>query len=400
MTGRISRVAVTGLGSVCALGEGVGALLRGLQAGTCGVVRLNGDLAGRMAAPVVGFDPEAHFDRRGLLALDRAAQFALMGAREALAGHDLAGGDPERRGVVLAAAIGQTTLDESYAALYGAGATRLPPLTVPRGMPSAAASHVAMAFGLTGPCFAVASACASATHAIGLAFQMVRAGTLDLAVCGGSDASLCRGFLVAWDGLRVMSPDTCRPFSRDRTGMVIGEGAGILVLERWEAAKARGAVIHAELLGFGMGADAGDLIAPRAEGAARAMRACLRDAGLAPDAIDHVNAHGTGTRANDRTEAAALHAVFGARARQVPVSATKSLHGHCLNGAGGIEAVATVLSLREGFVPPTLGFTTADPDCDIDCVPNVSRVARITTALSNSFAFGGLNAVLALRRAA
>ncbi|ODU57521.1 MAG: beta-ACP synthase [Acetobacteraceae bacterium SCN 69-10] len=394
------RVAVTGLGTISALGTGVAALRSAMAAGRCGIGPISTIPTDRLTVPIAAeildFDPSAHFDRRQMLMLDRASQLALVAAREALDGIDLAAMPAERCGVVLGAAIGQTTMDAGYLALYGAEATRLPPLTVPRGMPSAAASQVAMSFGLHGPCFAIASACASSAHAIALAAQMVRAGQLDLAVCGGSDASICVGYLKAWDALRVLSADACRPFSRDRSGLVIGEAAGILVLEPWELARARGAMIHAEFLGCGMGADAGDLTAPSAEGAARAIRAALDDAGLAPDAVGYVNAHGTGTRLNDSTEAAALRAVFGAHLARLPVSSSKSLHGHCLNAAGGLEAVVTTLALREGLLPPTLGFREADPHCELDCVPNVARRASIGVALSNSFAFGGLNAVLAL----
>jgi nodulation protein E len=372
--------------------------------GRCGIAPIATIPTDRLNVPIAAeihdFAPEAHFDRRQLLLLDRAAQLALVAAREALAQIDLATIDPSRCAVILAASIGHTTLDAGYHALYANNASRLPPLTVPRGMPSAAASHVAMAFGLQGPCFSVASACASSAHAIALAAQMVRSGQVDLAICGGSDASICVGYLKAWEALRVLSPDACRPFSRDRSGLVIGEAAGILVLEPWDHALARGATPHGEFLGCGMGADAGDLTAPSADGAARAIRAALADADIAPSAVDYINAHGTGTRLNDSTETAALHAVFGAHAHRLAVSSTKSMHGHCLNAAGGLEAVVTTLALREGLLPPTLGLRDADPNCDLDYVPNAARRARISVALSNSFAFGGLNAVLALGRAA
>lgn len=400
----VNRVAITGLGTISALGAGVPALLSAMVEGRCGIGPIRTIPANRLTVPIAAeihdFEPKAYFDRRQILMLDRASQLALVAAREALAGIDLAAIAPERCGVVLGAAIGQVTLDAAYYALYGENASRLPPLTVPRGMPSAAASHVAMTYGFWGPCFATASACASSAHAVGLAAQMIRSGQLDLVVCGGADASICLGYLKAWDGLRVLSADACRPFSRDRSGLVIGEAAGILVLEPWDLAVARGAVIHAEFLGFGMGCDAVDLTAPSAEGAARAMRAALDDAGLAPEQVDHVNAHGTATKLNDRTEASALGSVFGKHARKLAVSSSKSMHGHCLNAAGGLEAVVTALALREGLLPPTLGFRESDPECDLDCVPNVSRKAEIGVALSNSFAFGGLNAVLALGRAA
>ncbi len=374
----------------------------GLREGRCGIAPIASfdpaRLTVKVAAEVDDFVPEAHFDRRKLLMLDRVSQFALLAAREALSGIDRGRTAPGRCGVVMGASLGQTTIDQTYHALYAENAARLPPLTIPRTMPNAPASHIAMEFGFQGPCFATASACASSAHAIGLAGQMVASGMLDLVVCGGSDASICLGYLKAWDGLRVLSPDACRPFSRDRTGLVIGEGAGVLVLEAWDAARAREAPVHGEFLGFGMNADAGDLTAPSSEGAAAAMRAAVDDAGISPGLVDYVNAHGTGTRLNDSTETKALHAVFGAHAPALAISSTKSLHGHCLNAAGGIEAVATVLALRDGFVPPTSGYREPDPDCDLDCVPNEARDLNIGIALSNSFAFGGLNAVLAFGR--
>jgi nodulation protein E len=256
-----------------------------------------------------------------------------------------------------------------------------------------------MEFGILGPSFSTASACASSAHAAGIAFQMIRAGLIDVAITGGSDASIVVGFMKAWDALRVLSPDACRPFSRDRTGLVIGEAAAILVLEAWDHARARGADIIAELAGFGMSADAGELVAPDANGAARAMQAALNDAALTQDDVDYVNAHGTGTRLNDKTEVAALRKVFGDRTRHLPVSSSKSMVGHCLNAGGAVELAVTALAVRHGIVPPTAGFREFDPDCAIDCVPNEARAAPIRVAMSNSFAFGGLNAVLVIRRA-
>ncbi len=372
-----------------------------LFAGTSGIRALAGlpleRLTVRTAAQVADFDPAAHFDAKHLCQLDRVSQFALVAARQACASLHTA--DPTRAGVIFGAGIGLETFDAASHDLYAANARRLPPLTVPRIMPNAPASHLSIEFGLRGPAFSIASACASATHAIGLAFHMVRAGLLDAALTGGADASFTLGFMKAWDALRVLSPDTCRPFSRGRAGLVIGEGAGALVLEEWEQARARGATIHAELLGFGMSADAGDLIAPDRNGAAQAMRAALADADLDAASIDYVNAHGTGTRLNDLTEAAALHDVLGARLGAVPVSSTKSMIGHCLNAGGALELIATILALRDGVIPPTINFTGPDPQCPVDCVPNEARRAPIERALSNSFAFGGLNATLAVGRA-
>lgn len=397
------RVAITGLGAISALGTDVPMLWSAILRSACGIGPIRSiatdRLAVRTAAEIQGFDPGLHFDDRSRAALDRVSQLALVAAREAVAAGAPGTEAPRRAGVVLGAALGQATLDSSYRSFYGEGAKRLHPMTVPRSMPSAPASHLSIEFGLRGPCFATASACASSAHAIGLAFHMVRSGMLDLAVTGGCDASIQVGYLKAWDSLRILSPNVCRPFSRDREGLVIGEGAGILVLEPWEAARARGATIHAELVGFGMSADAADLTAPSATGAAQAMRDALDDAGLPSDSVDYVNAHGTGTRLNDKTEVEALTQVFGAHLKKLPVSSSKSMFGHCLNAAGALELVVTALALREGVLPPTLGFREADPECAIDCVPNQARPAAIEVAISNSFAFGGLNAALVLKKA-
>ncbi len=400
------RVAITGIGAVTAVGHDVDSVWSSVTMGACGIRPIANIPTDRLtvmhAAEVIGFVPLEHFERRRLPMLDRTSQLALVAARQAMAGAEgaLAGLEPARAGVVLGAAIGQETFDTSYKALYGENAKRLHPMTVPRIMPNAPASHVSMEFGLHGPCFSTASACASSSHAIGLAFHMIRSGMMDLAVSGGSDASIVVGFMKAWDALRVLSPDACRPFSKDRTGLVIGEGAAILVLEEFSRAKARGADIYAEIVGFGMSADAGELTAPDADGAAAAMRSALADAALPAGEIGYVNAHGTGTRLNDRTEVVALNKVFGAHLGRLPVSSTKSMHGHCLNAGGAIEAAITCLALRHGVLPPTIGFREADPDCDVDCVPNHARTASFEVAMSNSFAFGGLNAVLVLRRAA
>ena len=410
MTGH--RVAITGLGAISALGSDVASLWAGACAGRCGIGAIAGiateRLGVRIAAEASGFDPAAHFGDRELPMLDRTAQMALVAAREAMraAGLDSAPAraarlpDAGRGGVVLGAAIGLGTFDASYKAVYGDGANRVHPFTVPRIMPNAATSHLSMAFGLRGPSFSAASACASSNHAIGQAFHMVRGGMLDLALTGGTDASITFGFMKGWEALRVLSPDGCRPFSADRNGLVIGEGAAILVLERWDQAVARGAAILGELAGFGMSADAGDIIAPSAEGAVAAMRMALADAALAPEQIGTVNAHGTGTRLNDKTETAALRRLFGRLLDRIPVSASKSMLGHCMTAGGALEAVLTVLALRHRMLPPTLGYAGADPDCDLDCVPNQARACAPEAAISNAFAFGGLNAVLAFRAVA
>jgi nodulation protein E len=266
-------------------------------------------------------------------------------------------------------------------------------------MVNAPASNVSMLCGLRGPAFAVASACASATHAIGVAFQMLRAGAIDCALTGGAEACITFGTLRGWEAMRVMAPDLCRPFSTDREGMILGEGAAIVVLESLERATARGADILGEIAGFGMSADAADLTAPDQGGMARAIEAALADGKLAPQDIQYVNAHGTGTVANDETETRALHQVFGTHAGKLAVSSTKSMVGHALGAAGGLELVATILAMRDGVVPPTINHLGRDPVCDLDYVPNEARPLAVSAALSNSFAFGGLNAVLAVKRA-
>ena len=395
------RVAVTGLGALCAIGADVPTLWRALLAGQTGIGPITAIRTDRIQARIAAqcaFDPAAHFEPRRVPMMDRATAMAVVVAREAMSDAGLAA-DPaqaHRRGVVLGAAIGQTSLDDAYLAFYGAGASRLHPLTVPRLMPNAAAAHVSMEFGLRGPCFATASACASATHAIGQALDLIRAGRADVVLAGGADASLVPGVFKSWEGLRILSQDACRPFSQDRSGLVLGEGAAVLVLERWDHAVARGARIHAELSGIGMTADGQDLTAPSSDGAARAMQGALDDAGAGQDEIGTINAHGTGTRLNDRTEAAAIHTVFR---RPPPTSSSKGATGHCLCAAGAIEAVITVMALRTQMLPPTVGFRVPDPECAIDPVP-VARAASIGAALSNSFAFGGMNASVLFRAAA
>ncbi len=401
------RVAVTGLGMICANGADVATVWPALLAGRCGTGPITtidtARIGARTAGEVRDFDPLAHFGHKRVAMLDRAAQFAVVAAREAMADAGLAtlppGAASERAGAILGGPVGQVTNDAGYAQFYGSGSNRVHPFTVPRLMPSASASQVSADLGLRGPSYAVASACASAAHAIGQAFHAVASGMLDLAVAGGSDAPLAPGVIRAWESLRVLSPDVCRPFSRDRAGLVLGEGAGMLVLEPWDLAVARGARIHGEVAGIGMSADAADLTAPDTDGAARAMRAALADAGEDADAVGYVNAHGTGTRLNDLTETEALRRVFGARLPDIPVSSVKSMLGHTLCAGGGIEAVATILALRDGVLPPTANFREADPECALDCIPDGARRTRARLALSNSFAFGGLNAVLALRRA-
>ncbi len=396
------RVVVTGMGAICATGHDVPSFYSSLRDGAVGIRPIanipTDRLTARVAAEIRGLNVKEHFTARQLPMLDRTSQLALVAARQAMAQAGLARGDVDEAAVILGAGIGQETFDQSYLQLYGQNAPRVHPFTVPRIMPNASTSHVSMEFGIRGPCYAIASACASSNHAIGQAAHMIRSGMVDIAVAGGSDASVVVGVLKGWEALRVLSPKGCRPFSRDRDGLTIGEGSGVLVLEAAEQAAARGATALMEIAGFGMSADGADITAPDANGAARAMQAALRDAGCAPEEVDYVNAHGTGTRLNDRTEVAALRLVFGTRLDRIPVSSTKSMIGHCMTAGGALELIATAMALREGVLPPTAGFTEPDPECDVDCVPNASRSAEVGVALSSSFAFGGLNAVLVVRR--
>ncbi len=355
-----------------------------------------------LVAEIKNFDPAMHFERRHLPALDPVAQYAVVAAREAVAmsGVDLASISPERtRCIVGSGTGGEQTHDAASRKVYEDGSTRLHPMTVPRIMLSAVASHVALDLTLTGGVYAVSSACASAAHAVGQAFADIRAGVVDVAVAGGSEACLSHGCMKGWQALHVLADDRCRPFSLGRRGLVLGEGAAMFVLEDYECATSRGADILAELVGFGMSSDANSLTAPCADGMARAMRTALADGGLTTDAVDHINAHGTGTQANDATECAALHAVFGDRLRDIPVTANKSVLGHSLGASAAFELAMAVMTLRHGIVPPTINFGEPDPACPIDCVPNAARNVPVSTILSNSFAFGGLNAALAIRRA-
>lgn len=393
---------ITGAGTVNALACDVPGTWAAMAAGRSAIGPLEfrdvERLSVRIGAQIRDWRPEARFSRAELALCDRFTQFALAAADEALA---MAGGGPDPgTGVVIGSAAGGiATWEENYRAVFEEGRNRVPPLTVPRLMLNAASSHVAMRHGLRGPNFTVSSACASANHAIGLAFRMVRDGAAPAMIAGGAEAMLLFGGIKAWESLRVLSPDGCRPFSADRNGMVMGEGAAVFVLEDAARAQARGARVLAEVAGFGMTADAGDIVAPRPEGAAAAMRAALDEARLAPGDVDYINAHGTGTAANDRSEVAAIRAAFGPVAGGLMVSSTKAMHGHAIGATGGIELLACLMALGEGVVAPTLNLTRPDPDCDLDHVPNKARRAPVGAALSNAFAFGGLNAVLALRAA-
>ena len=400
------RVVITGAGTVNALAQDVPGTFAAFREGRCGIGPLEfrdvERLSIRIGAQIHDWDPEAHFNRQELALYDRFTQFALASARQAVAQSGLQFRDDRlayRAGVVLGtAAGGMTTWDENYRTVFEEGKNRVHPFVVPKLMNNAAASHISMSFGLMGPSFSVSTACASSNHAMGLAFHIVRSGAADAMLAGGSEAMLCFGGIKAWEGLRVMSKDGCRPFSANRNGMVQGEGAAVFVFEDYDHAHARGAEILAEVVGFAMTSDAGDIVMPSKQGAARAMAGALKDAGLPRDSVGYINAHGTGTAANDKTESAAVAEVFGQHANALMISSTKSMHGHLIGGTGAVELLACIMALRDGVIAPTVGYREPDPECALDVVPNEAREERVDVALSNAFAFGGLNAVLALRR--
>lgn len=398
------RVVITGAGILCGLGQDAQQCWSAMRTGRSAIRPITSvDVTGlrfQCGAEIENFQPEQHFEPSKCDLMDRFTQYALVAARQAVrnAGWELPVSEPYQVAIVTGTAQGgQITQDRAFRDLYANGRPRPHPFTIPVAMSNAGASHISTEFGITGPCFTVSTACASATHAIGHAFWLVRSGAVRAAVTGGSEAPFSNGLLRAWESMRVISPDTCRPFSKDRRGMVLGEGAAVLVLEELDEAQARGAGILGEIVGFGMSADAGHITQPSSAGPAAAMSFALRDADVAPEQVAYINAHGTGTLANDPTEVKAIRQVFGSRP-DLLVSSTKSMHGHALGAAGALEAFAAVMSLREQLAPPTVNFTTCDPECDIDCVPNEARGFQGEYALSNSFAFGGLNGTLLFRR--
>jgi nodulation protein E len=351
-------------------------------------------------AEVRDYEPLKHFEGGKDAYIDRFAQFSVVAAREALrnSGVQLTPELRENSAIVCGSAVGgQAAIESGFEDLWVQGRGRVHPLTIPKTMANAGASHIAMDMGLSGPTYTVSTACSSANHAIGQAFRLVRDSEAELAMTGGSEAMFTIGMLKAWEAMRVVAPDTCRPFSKDRRGLILGEGGAMMVLEPMEAAKARGAKIYGEICGFGMTADAHHLTQPTVQGPARAMRGALREAGLAPESVGYINAHGTGTPGNDPVESSAIREVFGAHADKIGVSSTKSMHGHVLGAAGALEAVATLLALYHGILPPTANYNERDPECDLDYIPNQPRALQVEAALSNSFAFGGLNAVIAFR---
>jgi nodulation protein E len=401
----MKRVVITGQGTINALGHDVPETLQAMARGTPGIANMDfadiDRLAVTIGAQVRGFSPERHFSAQQLSLYDPFTRFAMVAADQAMqqSGLQPYGKLSERAGVILGTAGGGLqTQDENYRKVYQDGRNRVHPFVVPRLMNNAATSHIAMAYDLRGPSYTVSTACASSNHAMGQAFHMIRAGLSPVMLTGGSESMLCFGGLKAWEGLRVMSPDGCRPFCKQRNGMVQGEGAAIFVFEELGHARKRGAEILAEVAGFAMNSDASDIVMPDVNGAARAILGTLTDARLNRQEVGYINAHGTGTTANDKTECAAIRQVFGAHADRLMVSSTKSMHGHLIGGTGAVELLAAIAAVGHQFIAPTIGYREPDPECNLDVVPNEARDSAVDVALSTAFAFGGLNAVLAIRR--
>jgi len=399
------RVVITGIGSISALGNDHHAFWKALSAGQSGVAAIQqvdcSAMRFQSAAEVKGFVQKEHFETNQLFWLDRFAQFALISAREAIKDSNIS---PlflanERTAVITGSSMGgQQASAVGYERTHQQKKVTVSPATLPCSMASSGASHIASTFGIVGPTYTVSTACASSTHAIGQAFWFIRQGLIDRAITGGSDAPFILGVLRSWEALRVVTPHQCAPFSKDRSGMILGEGGAMLVLESLSSALARGASIYAEMVGFGMSADADHILNPNTVGQCQAMKAVLNDAKIQPQDVQYINAHGTGTRVNDEVESATIRAVFPDAHQHLWVSSTKAAHGHLLGASGALETVATALAIKHQLIPPTLNFLEPDPLCDIPLVVNQARPSEIEYALCSSFAFGGLNAILALRR--
>ena len=386
----MKRVVITGAGTINALGHNVPQTLEAMREGRCGIGPLDFRDVDRLAIKIGGqvrdFNADSEFNRQQMSLYDRFTQFTLLAAKEAIgqSGLTFTGDLAATSGVVLGTAGGGvSTWDDNYRAVYEEGKNRVHPFVVPKLMNNAAASHVSMEFNLKGPSFTVSTACASSNHAMAQAFAMVRSGMSTAMITGGSESMLCFGGVKAWEGLRVMSKDACRPFSANRNGMVQGEGAAIFVFEEYEHARARGADILAEVSGFAMTSDAADIVMPSKHGAGRAIAGALRDARINPEEVGYINAHGTGTAANDKTECAAVADVFGGYADDLMISSTKSMHGHLIGGTGAVELLAVIMALRDGVIAPTIGYEEPDPECALDVVPNTAREAQVDVALSN-----------------
>ena len=405
------RVVITGIGVFASTGRNAGCFFEALVQGRSAIRRIQqfdpSALSVQIGAEIPDYDPLDYFPAKRLDLLDRFSQFALLAAKEAMdsSGIQLRDEERPRFGVVTGTGMGgATTFETGYFKLFAEHATRLHPFTIPKIMHNAATSQICMDFGAQGPSLTTATACSSSGHAIGEAFHLIKFGIADMMITGGTESPLTFGMIRSWESVRVLAPGNgdpskaCRPFSADREGLVMGEGAAMLLLEELEHAQKRGARIYGEISGFGMTSDASHITQPSIDGPARAVRMALAEAEVNPDEVDYINAHGTGTRVNDITETQVIKEVFRDHARKVAISSTKSMHGHVMGATGAVEMAATIQAIDRGVVPPTANYTQPDPECDLDYVPNQAREMPVRVALSNSFAFGGLNAVLLVRR--
>lgn len=407
------RIVVTGMGVVSPIGTGLDAFWKSLSEGRSGVGRVTffdtANYACKIAAEVKDFKPDAYIEKKKIKRMDRFTQFAMAATKMALehSGLDLSKENPEKIGVLVGSGIGGLqTIEEEFAVLSAKGPRRVTPFLIPKLISNMAGGEIAIQYGLAGPNYAVASACATANNAIGEAFRHLRYGDADVMICGGSEAAITQlglaGFSQAGalaEAFNDQPEKASRPFEKNRQGFVMGEGSGIVILETEEHAAKRGARILAELAGYGATDDAYHITSPSPEGKAqsRAVRLALEDARVAPEAVNYINAHGTSTSINDKAETAVIKSVFGENAKKIPVSSTKSMTGHLLGAAGGVELIASILSMHKGMVHPTINYETPDPECDLDYVPNQAREWKVTCAVSNSFGFGGHNAVLVVK---
>lgn len=405
------RVAITGIGVFASTGKNAKSFQEMLAEGRSAIRRIQqfdpAQLSVQIGAEIPDYDPLNYFPAKRLDLLDRFSQYGLLAAKEAMdsSGIQLRDEERQRFGVVTGTGMGGAqTFESGYFKLFAEHATRLHPFTIPKIMHNAATSQICMEFGAQGPALTTATACSSSGHAIGEAFHLIKYGMADMMLTGGTEAPLTFGMIRSWESVRVLATGNgnpskaCRPFSLDREGLVMGEGAAMILLEEFEHARQRGARIYGEIAGFGMSSDASHITQPSIEGPARAVRMALAEAEVNPEDVDYINAHGTGTRVNDVTETQVIKAVFGDHARKLTISSTKSMHGHVMGATGAVEMAATVQAVEGGVIPPTANYTQPDPECDLDYVPNQARERRVRVALSNSFAFGGLNAVLLVRR--
>jgi nodulation protein E len=399
------RVVITGLGTICGLGKSVDEVWQNIVACRTGIAPMETvnakNIRFKNAAEIKNYNPLDYFSQKDLLTLEKPSQFSLIAVREAISDAKIEWTDELKQNtcIITGCSIGgQDSQDVGFRDLYMEHKNSINPLTIPRIMPNAGASQISMSYDITGFAYTISTACSSSNHAIGNAFWMLRNNVCDMAISGGTEAPLSFGFLKAWEALRVVASDTCRPFSKGRQGMILGEGSAMLIMEPLENALKRNAKIYAEIVGFGMSSDAGHITKPLQRGPEKAMQLALQDAEINFDEIDYINAHGTGTTANDPMEISAIKTIFKDHSKKLSVSSTKSLHGHILGGTSAVEAVATILALEHQIFPPTGNFIEPDPECDLDVVPNASRAGKINFAMSNSFAFGGLNAVLIFKK--